>query len=600
MIVRAREISLWLAAAMVVAPTRAMAQGAPTPAPVATPSPAAAQAALAAGDKATRAKDFAGALAQYQSAQQGVPSARAEMGVADAFYNLGRLGEAYDTYSDVQQTYGSKLPWAQKGLVTKRLKELAPKTGYVSVRVSEAGAEVDLDGKVLGTSPVPALVRVTTGTHDVHVVKSGFAPFDGKAEVAADGKAVVDATLSPLATQGHVVVHATGPDPLRVLVDGVDVGATPWEGDLAPGQHTIAGRSSTAVAESQTIAVTVGSRTAIDLAAADTAGHVQITTSDGKGLVYLDGVVKGEGSFSGDVPPGPHTIVVSRDGYQRYEKTLTLAEHQTWAETVTLSEVATAAAGQGTAERPNQGLYGGFGLAGLFGVGGMGTTLETNCSTIGAASCSTPNATGGGAFGYVGYTWDPVGFELVLAGMVDDETQKATFAASSQSSSSILPAATPARTESFQFLRIGGLAAVRARVSFQSHLIRGTLSAGPGVSYRLLQMERTASASDGSGRSDTYVPGPVGYFSPALAADGSVEFRLLPTIAVSVGIFFWADSASIAGSNSVGPVEGHQLYNPNAKLQAGVNPVPIPTPGYNLSTGPQVLIGPFIGLQFGP
>jgi hypothetical protein len=595
-----RSISLLLAALMLVGPTTALGQvpppPPPPPAPPAAPAaPVSAPAEIAAGDKATRAKDFPGALSHYQAAQAATPSSRAEMGVADALYNAGRLGEAYDTYSDVQQTYAGKLRPDEKGLATKRLKELATKTGYLSVRVSEAGAEVDVDGKQLGVSPVPALVRVLVGTHAVHITKSGFTPFDSNAEVAADGKAIVDATLAAIATQGHVVVHSTGPDPLRVIVDGVDVGATPWEGDLAPGSHQIAGRSSTSSAQAQTVDVTAGSRTAIDLVSADTAGHIQITTSDGKGVIYVDGVVKGEGKFTGDFAPGPHTITVSRDGYQRYEQAVTLAERQTVAQTVTLTPVAAAGGGQGEAEHAYNGLYGGFGLFGAFGIGGMGTTIETNCPTLGAVSCDTPNPAGGGAFGYIGYTWDPVGFELAIAAMADQDKEKATFSASSSSTSSLLPATNPARVETFSFLRIGGLAALRARVAFQSHLLRGTIAAGPGVSYRLIQMERDAAETGGAGRTDKYVPGAVGYLSPALSMEAALHVRLSATVALAVGVEFWADNASIAGSNSVAPAPGHALTG-----SGNAQPAPIQTPAYNLATGPQVLIGPFLGMQFGP
>jgi hypothetical protein len=594
-ILRSRSLSASLAATLLltaIAPGAALAQ----PAPAAPPA-AGSTAAIAAGDKATRAKDYATALTQYQTAQQTVPSARAEMGVADALYNLGRLGEAYDTYNDVQTTYAGKLRPDEKALSTNRLKELAKKTGYLSIRVSEAGADVQVDGKPFGTSPVPTLVRVLTGTHQVHISKAGFNPFDGNAEVAADGKAVVDATLGAVATTGHLVVHSTTPDPLRVILDGVDVGATPWEGDVPPGSHTIAGRSSSATAQAQTVDVAVGSKTALDLVAAETAAHVQITTSDGKGVIYLDGVVKGEGSFTGDVTPGPHSFVVSRDGYDRYEKTITLTERQTYAETVTLKQSAAAGSAEGEAEHAYHGLYGGFGLMGLFGVGGMGTSLETNCQTLGAATCNTPNATGGGAFGYIGYTWDPIGFEFMLGGMADAEQQSATFTAQSLTTNGgLTPAAVPARVEKFDFLRIGAVAAIRARASFQTKLFRGTISGGPGVSYRLMQMERDATASDNSGRTDKFVPDPVGYFSPAITADAAFGWRVSATVAIEVGAFFWADNASIAGSNSAPPQPGHRLLNSASPDTS----VPINTPGYNLATGSQVFIGPFLGMMFGP
>jgi hypothetical protein len=565
--------------------TPALAQPAPTPAVTA-------QNELTAGDRATHTKDFGGALTHYQAANQAAPSARAEMGVADALYNLGKLGESYETYADVQQNYGPKLSAADKALATKRMKELASKTGWLSIRVSEPGAEVDVDGASIGTSPVPALKRVAAGTHAVHITKAGFQPFDASANVAPDDKAVVEATLAPASQLGHVVVHASGTQPLRVIVDGVDVGATPWEGDLPAGTHSIAGRSSSSTAEAQSVQVTAGSKSQIDLVSAATAAHLQIRTNDGKGLIYVDGVVKGEGAFEGDVAPGPHTIVVSREGYERFEKSVTLAERQTDAETVTLQpmQVATATAQEG--ERAYEGLYGGFGLNGMFGVGGLGSTLETNCSTLGAASCDTPNAMGGGAFGYVGWTWNPVGFELAIAGLVDSTDQKATFNATSSTSSPLVPGGTPARTESFSILRAGGMAALRARVAFQGRLWRVTAAGGVGFSYREMVMERDATSSTPVTPSK-YGPFNVGYYSPAISAEVAFHLRVSPTLALAAGLEFWADSASIGGNNQI-------PATPTSAPILGHGPVPIPTPSYTLANGAQVMLGPFLGMHFGP
>ena len=109
-------------------------------------------------------------------------------------------------------------------------------------------------------------------------------------------------------------------------------------------------------------------------------------------------------------------------------------------------------------------------------------------------------------------------------------------------------------------------------------------------------MERDAVATDSSGRSDKYVPGGVGYVSPGITAEGAVQFRLTPTVAVQVGLFMWADNASIAGSNAVPPSSTpHALTNGSPGSAA-----PIPTPQYHLATGPQVILGPFLGMHFGP
>jgi hypothetical protein len=56
----------------------------------------------------------------------------------------------------------------------------------------------------------------------------------------------------------------------------------------------------------------------------------------------------------------------------------------------------------------------------------------------------------------------------------------------------------------------------------------------------------------------------------------------------------WADNASMAGSNST-------PAGPDRLVGGGSGPpAAIPTPEYHLATGPQVFLGPFLGMQFGP
>jgi hypothetical protein len=103
-------------------------------------------------------------------------------------------------------------------------------------------------------------------------------------------------------------------------------------------------------------------------------------------------------------------------------------------------------------------------------------------------------------------------------------------------------------------------------------------------------MKRTA--SDSQGDSNQYIPpGSVGYLSPALSAEASLHIRFTQTFALAVGIQFLADNASIAGSNSV-PA--------SSPLPFGSSGATLPTPQYHLATGPQIALGPFLGLAFGP
>jgi hypothetical protein len=421
-------------------------------------------------------------------------------------------------------------------------------------------------------------------------------PFEAKVDVSSDGKSVVDVTLVREATQGHLAVRTDG-EPLRVVIDGVDVGATPWEGDVAPGLHEVGGRSSTALAAPQSVTVAVGARADVQLSPVATAAHLQVRTNDGQGLITVDGAPKGTGAFAGEVAPGPHTITVTRDGYKPFQKSLTLGPRETSADTVTLEPIpalpATTARGQ---RSEGEGVYGGLGFAWLPGINGMGSELETGCSTLGAVSCSTPSPTASGSlFGYVGWTWNPVGFELLLAAQADTVTQKATFDGKGGNSGT-LTTTSPARVETFTFGRLGGQAALRVRASYTSSVVRATIAAGPGVSVKYMLMKRDISATDGSGLQGIYVPDPVSYVSPGLSIEGALHFRLGSTFALALGAEMWAENASTGTAPASPPSPGHSLYS----AQPGVLPVPIPTPQYHYATGPQVFLGPFLGMQFGP
>ena len=58
-----------------------------------------------------------------------------------------------------------------------------------------------------------------------------------------------------------------------------------------------------------------------------------------------------EGAFSGDVGIGPHTISVTQEGYERYDKKVTLVDKQTLAETVTLERPKATSTGPAEIER---------------------------------------------------------------------------------------------------------------------------------------------------------------------------------------------------------------------------------------------------------
>ena len=327
-----------------------------------------------------------------------------------------------------------------------------------------------------------APIRLAAGPHVVRVTKDGFVAFEKSSDVPG-GKDVVDAEWRKRSTKGHRLVHEKSGQAVRVIVDGNDVGAAPWTGDLDPGPHDVAARSSSSAAPSQRVDVQQGAKLDIELVAVKAAARLEVRTSDGKGNIYVDGKLVGEGTFVGDVGVGPHDIEVTREGFDSFEKSVMLADQQVDSETVTLRQPGRRHRRAQAARRTLfQGIYGGFGVLGVAGIGGMGTELDTHCSALGASQCDTPSPFGGGAFGYVGYTFDPVGFELMLGGLFD--ANGAARDVRRQHARRREPAARDAAAQrAFKIFRFGGMGALRVRATAQGQLIRASIAAGLGLSY---------------------------------------------------------------------------------------------------------------------
>lgn len=601
MALRTRSLHRWIAAiavathALVALPGGALAQ------------PASAKEALANADKAAKAKDWAKAQSEYRAAYQAAPTAQALNGLASASYELGAWGEAYEAYDEFLKTYPDAMGRGAKALAEKRVKELDAKTGALTILVNEGGADVSLDDKKIGASPVRALIRVGTGAHSLKVSKAGFAAFEKSVDVAPGAKVSVDVNLVKGAKTGKLTVKEAGGQAVRVFVDNVDMGPAPWTGDVDPGSHQVRVQSGTLGSTSQKVEVEAGKTGEVTIAATSASGRLSIATSDGLGVIYVDGKVVGEGQFSGDVPAGSHDVRITREGFVPFEKRYEVGDKQSVSETVPLKT-----AGQSLdavkveEERAFYGMYGGFGLLGGIGVGGLGSSLDLtsdSCQkTLGAVSCDTPGPMGGGAFGYVGFTWLPVGIELFVGGLFDQAKQTATFGASDQANTPLLG---PARTEEFTFIRFGGVGAIRARATLDGKNFRASLSAGPGVSYKQIIMQRK-SASVTGGYSERYVPddgannpgesqaNKLNYVSPALVADLAVHWRMGQTTALSLGLLGWLETA---GNDVAAQPDRTRLM---VSDQQGNVPLHIPTPRYEPASGAQFFLGPYLGMMFGP
>ncbi len=567
----------------------------------------AAKTALANATKAAAAKDWPKALSEFEAANKAQPSADALEGIANAHYQTKSDAAAFAAYDEWKKTYGAKAPKGKNDAVDARMKEITGRTGELTVSLedpSAAGATVTVDDK-----PPPGaatakgwVLRLPPGPHRVRVSKDGFGAFDQVPNIAAGAPTVLAVKLEVLSAKGRLAVKERTNKPLRVTVDGVDMGDAPWTGDVDPGAHDIAGRGPGIAAAPEKVTVERGKTREVELVASSSIATVKIATSDGKGLIYLDGKPVGEGTFTSDIPSGSHTFKITRDGYDPFEETLELKDKETLARTITLklsSKIETTAVQQ--EGRRLEGIYGGFGLLYTGLPSNLKHSMQKQCEAgkdkPAELTCDGGFGTNGGhVTGTIGYHWDPVGIELFMLVGYDQGSTTLRWA---QASTNPGFGPDPARVEDFNVRRVGGGGAFRIRLTHQWEKIRLSVAAGVGLVYRLMLLDRDTTSSTLPGARDVFVPDPQGYLTPLLTFEPQVHYRLGDTTSVFLGLEVLVESPRSFDQIPTSPAEsGHRICVPNAlppQCTGSVN-----TPRYEFATGTQVFMGPVIGMQFGP
>ena len=347
------------------------------------------------------------------------------------------------------------------------------------------------------------------------------------------------------------------------------------------------------IAAPEKVTVERGKTRDVELVASTTSATFKVATSDNKGLVYLDGKLVGEGTFAAEIPAGAHQVRITREGYDPFEEQLDLKDKQNYSRTVTLSLSSKIETGEVQKDkRALEGIYGGFGLLMTLSPGGMGHAMQNTCADPPPSGeltgCSGEGgAVGGGVDFFVGYHWDPVGVELFGGFQYDQSSPTLTWGPSS-TDPGVGP--DPARTEDFAVRRAGGFAALRIRYTLQSEKIRFSIAGGVGLSYRSMFMTRDTTATANAAFREAYVPDAQGYLSPVISLEPSIQYRLSPKVSVALGVSLLVESPQTFDQVPTTPQEsGHNL-----------GPSGLTTPQYELATGTQVFLGPFIGMMFGP
>jgi tetratricopeptide (TPR) repeat protein len=196
----------------------APAVDAPASAPPASPTP---EALKEAADHYQRGLSLYGegefvlALVEFERAYQLTPNYRVLYNIGQVRIQLGRYAKGREALEEYLKQGGASINAARTEAVKKDLDMLAERTAMLSVLVNEPGADVAVDGRVVGVSPLTGPLVIDAGEHTLDVRKAGF--YDKSSQVTLAGRDQIEVKLEllkiPEAQASRVIVERTDKAP---------------------------------------------------------------------------------------------------------------------------------------------------------------------------------------------------------------------------------------------------------------------------------------------------------------------------------------------------------------------------------------------------
>ncbi|HEV3192102.1 MAG TPA: PEGA domain-containing protein [Polyangiaceae bacterium] len=555
-------------AAMLLAGSRAFAQPVPL-APAATPSGDDAKEAkrhFTVGNDLYRDGRFQDAVVEFDASYRlgGRPSALRNG--ADCRRQLNEYADAYEAYQALFDRHRSQLSAADQTAVRKAIDELDALTGLLSMSANEGGAEIVVDDSVLARTPLATKLRLSVGRHKLVVRKAGFVSFELTGlELISKQTVTVDAKLVPEVVTGHLSVREQNGREVHVFVDDADRGAGPWEGDLAPGPHTVEAKGERFAAEKRSVDLGKAQRLDLVLTAVPTTGRLRIAATPNTATIEVDQRQVGAGTWEGDVVPGPHHVEVAL-GDVRAARDLVVERGAVIAQEIPLDV---------RVQAPPE-------YAGFYGrVDVLGVLLVTNepqfAQSTSMISVGKTGPLGGlGAALHVGHSFGLLSAELT-GGVYFANGGPDEFRPNDSN-----PMTGHVASEELDTL--SGFVGPGIRITTSTRVARFTAGLALGTAIRDFDFRRIPdSAPYGAGFEKS-----AGYVDPGLLFDAGLLLGGTPGLKFAIGVVLLADfpAKDVVVGPDTSTALGDSFFTARGR-------------GYVLASGPQVFLGPTLGVQFG-
>jgi tetratricopeptide (TPR) repeat protein len=151
-----------------------------------------------AGTRAFDEQRLADAAREFEQAYAMNPLWQVLYNIGMAHAALGRPVDAVERLERYLSDGGAAIDSERRLAVEAELERQRAKVGKLDVRISHPGAEVRIDAKAAGRSPLATSLSVAEGTHAIDVTLDGHRPEHREISVHGRQEVVVQVTLQPL------------------------------------------------------------------------------------------------------------------------------------------------------------------------------------------------------------------------------------------------------------------------------------------------------------------------------------------------------------------------------------------------------------------
>jgi formylglycine-generating enzyme required for sulfatase activity/diacylglycerol kinase family enzyme len=209
--------------------------------------------------------------------------------------------------------------------------------GSLTITTEPSDAEVWLDGKPMGRSPIE-IKAILKGDHTIQAKKEGYEEVAETVTIAPETPHDTHLEMTSIYGSLNITSLPTGAD---IFLDGNPVGISPLKLEkIKKGSHRVSART-ICHAEAQQEAVVLGDRMVdVNLRLASICGSLHITSDPSGASIYLDGEKLGQTPFDATgLSQGKHALRFEKEGYPPHEKTTMIKAGEKTALPVALSKI---------------------------------------------------------------------------------------------------------------------------------------------------------------------------------------------------------------------------------------------------------------------